>query len=135
MNILNLEHISKIFGDKVPDVIYNINVFQQYYLSNNNVTLNGEAFRVNAIGARNLASASRKVNAKMVQISTDDIFMGNNDKTLTEFDTPTPVSVYGKTVQIGTKCGADLIFIETMNDSYDTKAALLAAKEADILKV
>lgn len=45
------------------------------------------------------------------------------------------VSVYAKTVQIGVKCGADLIFIETMNDSYDTKAALLAAKENSDLPV
>ncbi len=39
------------------------------------------------------------------------------------------VSVFAKTVSIGAKCGVDLIVIETMNDSYETKAALLAAKE------
>ena len=39
------------------------------------------------------------------------------------------VKMYAKTVRCGVKAGADLIFIETMNDSYDTKAALLAAKE------
>ncbi len=45
------------------------------------------------------------------------------------------VSVYAKTVRIGVEAGADLIFIETMNDSYDTKAALLAAKENSDLPV
>uniref|UniRef100_UPI00405716F7 homocysteine S-methyltransferase family protein n=1 Tax=Agathobacter sp. TaxID=2021311 RepID=UPI00405716F7 len=39
------------------------------------------------------------------------------------------VAVYAKTVRIGAACGVDLVYIETMNDSYDTKAALLAAKE------
>lgn len=39
------------------------------------------------------------------------------------------VNCFKKTVQIGAKCGVDLVFIETMNDSYETKAALLAAKE------
>ena len=39
------------------------------------------------------------------------------------------VSAFSKTVNLGAKYGADLIFIETMNDSYETKAALLAAKE------
>lgn len=39
------------------------------------------------------------------------------------------VECFKKTVQIGAKYGVDLIFIETMNDSYETKAALLAAKE------
>ncbi len=40
-----------------------------------------------------------------------------------------------KTIKLGEKYGADLIVIETMNDSYETKAALLAAKEAASLPV
>ena len=39
------------------------------------------------------------------------------------------VRAFGKIVRLGAKHGADLVFIETMNDSYETKAALLAAKE------
>ena len=46
-----------------------------------------------------------------------------------DFDFEEAVEVYAKTVRLGAKYGADLILIETMNDSYDTKAALLAAKE------
>ena len=38
-------------------------------------------------------------------------------------------------VRAGVEYGADLIFIETMNDSYETKAALLAAKENSDLPV
>jgi 5-methyltetrahydrofolate--homocysteine methyltransferase len=45
------------------------------------------------------------------------------------------VAMYAKTVRLGAAAGADLIFIETMNDSYDTKAALLAAKENSDLPV
>ncbi|MGN1451948.1 MAG: homocysteine S-methyltransferase family protein, partial [Eubacteriales bacterium] len=45
------------------------------------------------------------------------------------------VSVFAETVRLGVKYGADLIFIETMNDSYETKAALLAAKENSDLPV
>ncbi|MBR6809577.1 MAG: homocysteine S-methyltransferase family protein [Clostridia bacterium] len=39
------------------------------------------------------------------------------------------VSVFAKTVRMGAACGVDLILIETMNDSLETKAAVLAAKE------
>lgn len=46
-----------------------------------------------------------------------------------DFDFDEAVECYEKTVKIGAKCGVDLIFIETMNDSLDTKAAVLAAKE------
>ena len=45
------------------------------------------------------------------------------------------VSLFAETVKLGVKYGVDLIFIETMNDSYETKAALLAAKECSSLPV
>lgn len=45
------------------------------------------------------------------------------------------VDVFAKTVRLGVKHGADLIVIETMNDTYETKAALLAAKENSDLPV
>jgi len=46
-----------------------------------------------------------------------------------DLDFEEAVSVFAETVRLGVKYGVDLIFIETMNDSYETKAALLAAKE------
>ena len=52
-----------------------------------------------------------------------------------DFDFEDAVNVFKKTVELGVKYGADLIFIETMNDSYETKAALLAAKECSDLPV
>lgn len=45
------------------------------------------------------------------------------------------VAVFAETVKLGVKNNADLIVIETMNDSYETKAALLAAKENSSLPV
>lgn len=50
-------------------------------------------------------------------------------KPLGDLDFEDAVGVFAETVRIGTSCGVDLILIETMNDSYETKAALLAAKE------
>lgn len=45
------------------------------------------------------------------------------------------VEIFANTVRSGVKAGADLIAIETMNDSYETKAAVLAAKENSDLPV
>ncbi|MBQ7174664.1 MAG: homocysteine S-methyltransferase family protein [Lachnospiraceae bacterium] len=45
------------------------------------------------------------------------------------------VSLFSEIVAAGTKAGADLIVIETMNDSLETKAAVLAAKENSDLPV
>lgn len=52
-----------------------------------------------------------------------------------DLDFEDAVSIFAETVKIGVKHGVDLIFIETMNDSYETKAALLAAKENSDLPV
>ena len=56
-------------------------------------------------------------------------------KPLGDLDFEEAVAVFAKTVRLGVKQGADLIIIETMNDSYETKAALLAAKENSDLPV
>ncbi len=52
-----------------------------------------------------------------------------------DLDFEEAVSVFAETVRLGVKYGVDLIFIETMNDSLETKAALLAAKENSDLPV
>lgn len=39
------------------------------------------------------------------------------------------VEIFAETVKLGKKYGADLVFIETMNDAYETKASVLAVKE------
>ncbi|MBE6798254.1 MAG: homocysteine methyltransferase [Ruminococcaceae bacterium] len=56
-------------------------------------------------------------------------------KPLGDLDFEDAVNVFKKTIALGAKYGADLIFIETMNDSYETKAAVLAAKETCSLPV
>lgn len=56
-------------------------------------------------------------------------------KPLGDLDFEDAVSLFAETVKLGTQFGADLIIIETMNDSYETKAALLAAKENSTLPV
>ncbi len=56
-------------------------------------------------------------------------------KPLGELDFEDAVSAFKKVVTLGVKYGAELIMIETMNDCYETKAALLAAKECCSLPV
>lgn len=56
-------------------------------------------------------------------------------KPLGDLDFEDAVNVFKETIKLGVKYGADLILIETMNDSYETKAAVLAAKESCSLPV
>ena len=83
--------------------------------------------------ARKAAAESAGTQEKFVALDIGPI--GKLLKPYGDYEFEDAVSVYAKTVRIGTEAGADLIFIETMNDSYDTKAALLAAKENSGLPV
>ena len=55
--------------------------------------------------------------------------LGKLLKPLGDLDFEEAVKIFSYTVKIGAKHGADLVLIETMNDLYEAKAALLAAKE------
>jgi len=52
-----------------------------------------------------------------------------------DFQFEEAVETFAKTVRLAEKYGAEIIFIQTMNDSYETKAALLAVKENTSLPV
>lgn len=53
-------------------------------------------------------------------------------KPLGDLDFEAAVELYKETAAAGARAGADLILIETMSDSYELKAAVLAAREAGI---
>lgn len=59
------------------------------------------AYRINAIGPRNLAIASTEVGAKLVHISTDYVFAGDGTRPYTEFDPTAPKAMYGLTKLAG----------------------------------
>lgn len=61
------------------------------------------AFKVNALGARNLAMAAEQVGAKLLHVSTDYVFSGaaNGEIPLDETAQPAPVSAYGATKLLG----------------------------------
>lgn len=56
-------------------------------------------------------------------------------KPLGDLDFEDAYEMFAQVVRIGEREGADLVLIETMSDSYETKAAVLAAKENSSLPV
>ena len=79
---------------------------------------------INAKRARDL---SESIQPKFVALDIGPT--GKMLKPLGELDFEDAVSVFAETVRLGVKYGVDLVFIETMSDSLETKAALLAVKE------
>ena len=129
-----------------PDVI--VKIHQDYFDAGSNV-VNTNTFGANILkfdedeleqiiksAVENAKKAREMSNSKHEKWIALDI--GPTGRMLApygDFDFEDAVSVFAKTVKLGVKYGAELIFIETMNDSYETKAALLAAKENSDLPV
>lgn len=65
------------------------------------------AFRVNALGARNVALCCEEVEAKMIHISTDYVFAGDGTVPHSEWDLPNPQSAYGHSKRLGEQYVAD----------------------------
>lgn len=67
------------------------------------------AYLVNALGARNLAQEARAVDARLIQLSTDDVFGMDGNTPYNEFDPLTPRSIYGKSKAAGEQLVRDLM--------------------------
>ena len=79
------------------------------------------AYQVNAVGPQNLAIAAKKVGARLVQVSTDYVFSGENNAPWGELDDHNPTSVYGLSKSEGEK----LILNEIPNAAYIVRTAWL----------
>ena len=60
------------------------------------------AWKINAIGSANVASACHRNGIRLIAISTDYVFSGDADRPYTEFDVPTGgINVYGQSKWAG----------------------------------
>ncbi len=61
------------------------------------------AFKVNALGVKNLAVSAENIGAKLIHVSTDYVFAGNGTKPYCEWDKVDPQSIYGASKALGEK--------------------------------
>lgn len=98
LDITNLEEVVALVEKEKPYAIVNCAAYTNV---NGCETEEDLAFKINAIGPRNLAIAAEKVGAKMVQVSTDYVFAGDGSTPYVETDPTGPVSAYGRTKLAG----------------------------------
>lgn len=98
LDITNIEKVMAFAKETKPYAIINCAAYTNV---NGCETDYDTAFRVNAIGPRNLSIAAKETGAKLFQISTDYVFSGNTDSHYKELDAVCPMSAYGKTKLYG----------------------------------
>ena len=67
------------------------------------------AFRVNALGPEYVAHCTRKMNARLVYVSTDYVFDGEKKGRYTEEDMPNPISIYGASKLAGERAVSSIL--------------------------
>ena len=92
VNICDLSHTKALVGYGYPDVVINAAAYTDVDGCESDPE---RAFSVNAVGARNVAIASRAVTASHVYVSTDYVFDGEKGAPYVESDPPAPLNVYG----------------------------------------
>ncbi len=100
LDVGDREAVDVAVGDFSPDVIFNAAAMTKVDLCEDHLQL---AFRVNALGVRNLVQAASKFGAKVVHFSSDYVFDGTSATPYLEWDHPNPISVYGRSKLAGEK--------------------------------
>lgn len=90
---------------------------------------------VNAAVGHVKAAAEQAGNGRRIYTALDIGPTGKLLKPMGDLDFETAYEAYKEVMIYGEKAGADLIHIETMSDTYELKAAVLAAKENTSLPV
>ena len=67
------------------------------------------AYRINALGARNVAIACQRAGAAMCYISTNEVFDGRKREPYFEWDSPSPVNAYGRSKLVGEQYVRELL--------------------------
>lgn len=109
VDITDLDVVTNFAAINRPDIVINCAAL---LASSNGVINKLEAYRLNALGARNMAIASESVGATIIHFSTDDVYSGKTHVLVNEFDTPSPIHIYGRSKLAGEK------FVRELNPKH-----------------
>lgn len=94
LDITRVDSVLDIVRSVKPDAIINCAAYTAVDASESDLDL---AYKINAIGPRNLSIAATDVGARLMHISTDYVFDGEGKSPYREFDAVNPQGAYGKT--------------------------------------
>lgn len=140
LDITERQAVEEIIRAYLPEVVINCSALTDVDLCEREKDM---AYKVNALGPKNLAILCEKYNIHLIHISTDYVFDGEKETPYIEFDKPNPINIYGKSKLEGE------YFVERFSKSYSivrtswlygdgnnfVKKIIERAKEETILKV
>lgn len=100
LDITDISSINEKISVNCPDVILNCASYNFVDEAEKNPE---EAFKVNAIGIKNLSRATKEKNILIVHYSTDYVFDGTKNEYYYEDDKPNPINKYGLSKLTGEK--------------------------------
>lgn len=92
LDITRLDQVRKGISRVQPHMVVNAAAYTRVDDAETDIDA---AFRVNALGPRNLALATAENGVPLLHVSTDYVFDGKATRPYHEFDRPNPLSVYG----------------------------------------
>ena len=97
-DIVDFEVMEKFITNYMPDAVIHCAAYTAVDKAEDEQEL---CYLVNASATENIAEICKKINAKMLYISTDYVFDGTKDGFYKVDDKPNPINVYGKTKLLG----------------------------------
>ena len=98
-NIAEAASVRDVLDAVRPDIVLNCAAYNN--VDRAEIDDYDTAYRVNALGPKNLALACREIGALLVHYSTDYVFDGLKEGLYTEDDLPNPINRYGETKREG----------------------------------
>lgn len=109
VDIVDEKSVSRFIAINRPDVIINCAGYNSAKAGLDAKDDRDMAYRVNAVGVRNLAQGAQEIGAKLIQLSTDDVFSKVVDEPYNEFDEVAPIDIFGKSKYAGEKFVKELM--------------------------
>jgi len=94
LDITDINQVENIISSYKPNIVINSAAYTNVDECESNSKL---AYEINSFAPKNLAIVCDKYNSKLIHISTDYVFNGENDKPYVESDKTEPINVYGET--------------------------------------
>lgn len=117
LDITNKQIVNEKIGKIEPDIVINAAAYTNVDACEKNYD---DAYKVNALGPKNLAKVCKELDIPLVHISTDYVFNGEKNTPLKEEDEIGPKTAYGKT-----KLEGEIFIQETCNKYFIIRTAWL----------